>query len=34
MFEENLRVKECIWAKITGYPWWPARVIYLSNLDN
>ena len=24
--EIQFELREIVWAKITGYPWWPARV--------
>jgi hypothetical protein len=24
--EEHFSLEEIVWAKITGYPWWPALV--------
>jgi len=23
---DNLKQREIVWAKIRGFPWWPARV--------
>jgi len=34
---ENFSIGEIIWAKIRGYPWWPAQVIlifYLKIIQN
>lgn len=29
--EENFEVNQIVWAKLTGYPWWPA---YINSIDN
>lgn len=26
--KENYKIGENVWAKLKGYPWWPARVIF------
>jgi hypothetical protein len=30
---DNFIVGEIIWAKIRGYPWWPAIVLFNITLD-
>ena len=31
---ELYEIGEIIWAKIRGYPWWPAIVYEIDNKDN
>ncbi|CAD8043458.1 unnamed protein product [Paramecium primaurelia] len=31
--EQSFRVNEIIWAKVLGYPWWPAKIASITNVN-
>jgi hypothetical protein len=32
--QEQYYLNEVVWAKITGFPWWPAQVTAISHKQN
>ena len=30
--EVQFEIKELVWAKITGYPWWPAKITQMPSI--